>query len=58
MGSDGRDDLILGHNADGSNIVNENENLFLEHVRNSRGDLKAILERLEETGEIMDDLRC
>ncbi|MFO1471828.1 MAG: SpoIIE family protein phosphatase [Turneriella sp.] len=56
MGSDGRDDLILGHNADGSNIVNENENLFLEHVRHSQGDLKAILARLEETGEIMDDL--
>lgn len=56
MGSDGRDDLILGHNADGSNIVNENENLFLEHVRNSNGDLKSILSRLEETGEIMDDL--
>lgn len=56
MGSDGRDDLILGRNADGSTIMNENENLFLDHVRNADGDLKNILARLEETGEIMDDL--
>jgi Skp family chaperone for outer membrane proteins len=56
MGSDGRDDVILGHNADGSNIVNENENLFLEHVRESKGNLKEIYARVENMGELMDDL--
>lgn len=56
LGSDGRDDVILGRNADGSNIVNENEQLFLDHVRNARGDLKDIFHRVEQTGEIMDDL--
>jgi Stage II sporulation protein E (SpoIIE)/7TM diverse intracellular signalling len=56
MGSDGRDDVILGRNPDGSNIINENEQLFLDHVRETRGDLKKILERVEGMGEIMDDL--
>jgi Skp family chaperone for outer membrane proteins len=56
MGSDGRDDLILGHNPDGSSIVNENEQLFLEHVEAARGDLQEIFHRLQSTGEIMDDL--
>jgi hypothetical protein len=56
MGSDGRDDVILGRNADGSNIINENEQLFLDHVRESAADLKKILERVEGVGEIMDDL--
>ncbi|MFZ5629451.1 MAG: SpoIIE family protein phosphatase [Spirochaetota bacterium] len=56
MGSDGRDDVILGHNADGSNIVNENEQLFLEHVTAARGDLQEIFNRVQGTGEIMDDL--
>ncbi|MBS0616899.1 MAG: SpoIIE family protein phosphatase [Spirochaetes bacterium] len=56
MGSDGRDDVIVGQNSDGSNIVNENEQLFLEHVAATNGDLKEILQRVQHTGEIMDDL--
>lgn len=56
MGSDGRDDVILGHNPDGSNIMNENEQLFLEHVTAARGDLQEIFNRVQQTGEIMDDL--
>ena len=56
MGSDGRDDVILGRNPDGSNIINENERLFLDHVREANGDLKKIFERVEGVGEIMDDL--
>jgi tetratricopeptide (TPR) repeat protein len=56
LGSDGRDDVILGQNPDGSSIVNENEQLFLEHVREARGDLQEIYRRVAGTGEIMDDL--
>lgn len=56
MGSDGRDDVILGRNPDGSNIINENEQLFLDHVRETGADLKKILERVQGMGEIMDDL--
>jgi len=56
MGSDGRDDLIVGRTSDGASIVNENENLFLDHVRESNADLEKILMKLEATGEIMDDL--
>ncbi|AFM12713.1 SpoIIE family protein phosphatase [Turneriella parva] len=56
MGSDGRDDVILGHNADGSNIINENEQLFLEHVREAKGNLQEIHHRVASMGEIMDDL--
>lgn len=56
MGSDGRDDVILGHNPDGSNIVNENEQLFLDHVVATKGDLQQIYNRIRGAGEIMDDL--
>jgi len=56
MGSDGRDDVILARNPDGSTIVNENEQLFLEHVAAARGDLQEIFNRVQGTGEIMDDL--
>ncbi len=56
MGSDGRDDVILGRNPDGSTIVNENEQLFLEHVKAAQGDLQEIYNRVRGTGEIMDDL--
>jgi tetratricopeptide (TPR) repeat protein len=56
MGSDGRDDLILGKNADGSNIVNENEMLFIDHVIAADGDLEEIFRRVKAVGEIMDDL--
>ncbi len=56
VGSDGRDDIILGHDEHGGRIINEDETLFLHLVEEKQGDLKAIVEKLESHGEIMDDL--
>ena len=38
MGSDGRDDPLLGHDEDGNRIINEDENVFLE-IFGEKGDL-------------------
>ncbi|MFZ5630716.1 MAG: SpoIIE family protein phosphatase [Spirochaetota bacterium] len=56
VGSDGRDDIILGHDEHGGRIINEDENLFLSIVEEAAGDLQAIVRALEAQGEIMDDL--
>jgi HAMP domain-containing protein/serine phosphatase RsbU (regulator of sigma subunit) len=56
IGSDGRDDIVLGHNHDGSRIMNEDENLFLRVLEKSKGDLETSYKKLKELGEISDDL--
>jgi len=56
MGSDGRDDLIVGENEDGSRIINEDENQFLKRVEESGGDLKKLVESLIRFGSLSDDL--
>lgn len=57
LGSDGRDDLILGKEADGVyDIINSDPNLFLEHVEKGGGDLKSIVREIMNTGTLMDDL--
>lgn len=56
VGSDGRDDIILGHDEHGGRIINEDETLFLSIVEESGGDMQAIVRALESHGEIMDDL--
>lgn len=55
-GSDGKDDLILERIENGGRIVNEDENLFLQVVEESRGELKKIYNKLAEKGEFSDDL--
>lgn len=56
VGSDGRDDLILGYDQHGGRIINEDETLFLRAVEETGADLVKLVEKLEATGEIMDDL--
>jgi HAMP domain-containing protein len=55
LGSDGKDDLVLGQ-EDGVRIVNEDETLFLDIVKESNGDLEMIYQNLKERAELMDDL--
>ncbi len=55
LGSDGKDDLVLGVEND-VRIINEDENLFLEVVKEANGDLEIIYQNLKERAEIMDDL--
>lgn len=56
IGSDGRDDLMLGHDVDGARIINEDETLFLRIIEESDGQLDKIRENLEQYGELTDDL--
>lgn len=56
LGSDGRDDLLLGMDASGHRIINEDEGRFLSLVEQSNGDLPRIAESLLHTGAITDDL--
>ena len=55
MGSDGRDDLEIGH--DGSNrVINEDETIFLKVVEESGGNVETIVENIKKQGSITDDL--
>lgn len=56
MGSDGRDDLILGTDHEGQRIINEDETLFLRHVEKSEGKLDALVDCLKQAGDLSDDL--
>lgn len=55
IGSDGRDDLLIGYDETGQRIINENEERFLANVEKGKGDLKAITEAVRESGELTDD---
>lgn len=56
MGSDGRDDLLLGYDAEGARIINEDEMQFLKVVEQADGQLDRIQEVLENYGDLTDDL--
>jgi len=56
IGSDGRDDLLVGYDEDGGRIINEDERLFLRVVEEADGQLDRIRELLEHYGELTDDL--
>jgi hypothetical protein len=55
IGSDGRDDLMLGTDESGARIINEDETLFLRLLEQSKGNLKELYELSSKTGEITDD---
>jgi hypothetical protein len=56
MGSDGRDDLILGIDHEGQRIINEDETLILRHVESTEGDLPKLVDALRSSGDLSDDL--
>lgn len=55
VGSDGRDDLMLGVSKD-QRVINEDENIFRRLAEETNGDLKELFEKLTNAGEITDDL--
>ena len=55
VGSDGRDDLMLGTDESGARIINEDETLFLRLLEQSGGSLAQLYESCKKTGEITDD---
>ena len=56
VGSDGRDDLLLGRTPDGQAIINEDERAFLADVQESEGRLDILAERIQRRGALTDDL--
>ncbi|HNI94701.1 MAG TPA: 7TM diverse intracellular signaling domain-containing protein, partial [Leptospiraceae bacterium] len=54
-GSDGKDDILLGVES-GVRVINENERLILQTLNEAEGDLHKIESRLNEKGELTDDL--
>jgi len=55
IGSDGKDDIFLS--SDSNEIsINEDENLFLENVEASQGNLINIIRTIKSQGELMDDI--
>ena len=54
-GSDGRDDVVVGIEADGRRRINDDEQLFLRRVEEGDGLLPPILGALAESGELIDD---
>lgn len=55
VGSDGRDDLMLGISKE-QRVINEDENIFRRLAEETNGDLKELFEKLTKAGEITDDL--
>ena len=55
LGSDGRDDIMLGVDSDGQRIINEDEQEFLKRIKESRGVLGELVENIESQGELIDD---
>ena len=56
LGSDGRDDLIIGKDSEDYHIINNDEKLFLSHIQNGKGELEGIYQSILKTGKLMDDL--
>lgn len=48
IGSDGKDDLIVGIREDGSKEINENQEAFLSRIEEAKGDLHKIYQDMEE----------
>jgi tetratricopeptide (TPR) repeat protein len=55
IGSDGRDDILLGMYEGGGRKINEDETIFLQNVEKGKGDLKKITEEIVKLGELTDD---
>lgn len=55
IGSDGRDDIMLGMDTDGHRNINEDGEQFLKHVEKGNGELKGITNEILKQGEFTDD---
>ncbi|MBX7057513.1 MAG: SpoIIE family protein phosphatase [Leptospirales bacterium] len=56
LGSDGRDDIAIQPEAPGKRYINEDETLFPRVVEEAGAQLDEIARRLQEIGELTDDL--
>lgn len=56
MGSDGRDDLIVGLDEEKNSIINADPHLILESIKDANGDLQKIYQSIISHGNLIDDL--
>lgn len=56
VGSDGRDDLLIGAGNEKGRIINEDENIFRVLAEKTRGDLRELFDEMSSAGEFTDDL--
>lgn len=56
LGSDGRDDIVIGYDHDEQPRMNEDERKILQIARAAGGDLPRIFLGLRNAGEIVDDI--
>lgn len=56
IGSDGRDDLLLGAGNEKGRIINEDENIFRVLTEKTGGSLRQLFDELNAAGELTDDL--
>ena len=55
LGSDGRDDLLMGLDKDGLRIINEDENEILNRIVEGEGALEKCVASIKESGDYADD---
>jgi serine phosphatase RsbU (regulator of sigma subunit) len=56
LGSDGRDDILVGIDAEtGQRVINEDETRFLHCLEDAGGELKRLVENVARDGELTDD---
>ncbi len=56
MGSDGRDDILLGFKEDGTRIINHDEHAFLRKIEEHNGDWDSLIKSyLNEEQSLTDD---
>ncbi|WP_108929612.1 SpoIIE family protein phosphatase [Leptospira johnsonii] len=55
-GSDGRDDILIGNDEEGTRIINDDEKLFLKLIEEGNGELSNIYESIHKVGSLTDDL--
>ncbi|MCB1177649.1 MAG: SpoIIE family protein phosphatase, partial [Leptospiraceae bacterium] len=57
IGSDGKDDLIIGRNEDTNReLINHDEGMFLQYVKDADGQLNKIYEDILRNAKLKDDL--
>lgn len=55
IGSDGRDDILMEDSGNGAKTINNDEEFFLRHVENAKGDLNGITDEILKCGDFSDD---
>ncbi len=56
VGSDGRDDLLIGETAEGKRMINEDHTLFLRAIERTAGELRLLVDEIFRSGSQTDDL--